>query len=83
MSSGYPKEQLYKLYLRRADCHIELRQRTEARASLDAAILNADSANLSSTSSCMYQSDLFFKPNSLFNIRSYLYYSVISCCFLF
>lgn len=53
-ANGYPKEQLYKLYLRSADCHIELQQRTEARTSLDAAIRHAESAGLSATNACEY-----------------------------
>ncbi|XP_045784087.1 SET and MYND domain-containing protein 4-like [Maniola jurtina] len=52
---GYPLEQQHKLHLRRADCHIELQQRTEARASLDAAIQHANSLKLSATNALEFE----------------------------
>ncbi|XP_047543980.1 SET and MYND domain-containing protein 4-like [Vanessa atalanta] len=58
LSNGYPIEQHHKLLMRRADCYIELQQRTEARASLDAAIHHADSLNFSAVNAMEFDRHL-------------------------
>ncbi|XP_037299958.1 SET and MYND domain-containing protein 4 [Manduca sexta] len=47
LASGYPNEQRHKLLLRRADCHIELGQRTKALEALNASSQHAASLKLS------------------------------------
>ncbi|XP_045458387.1 SET and MYND domain-containing protein 4-like [Melitaea cinxia] len=55
IANGYPTDQQHRLLLRRTDCHIELKQRSEARASLDAAIRHAESLKLSATNALEFE----------------------------
>ncbi|XP_023940800.1 SET and MYND domain-containing protein 4 [Bicyclus anynana] len=66
---GYPIEQRHKLLLRRADCHIELQQRTEARVSLDSAIQHAISLNLSASNALEFERHIKILERKLESVK--------------
>ncbi|CAG4977747.1 unnamed protein product [Colias eurytheme] len=55
IKNGYKRELLHKLLLRRADCYIELRQRTEAQGSINDASEHAHSLKLSTSQTAEFE----------------------------
>lgn len=51
LDNGYPNAQCHKLFLRQADCYIELGQSNKAKESLNIAEVHAQSLKLSPTTS--------------------------------